>query len=166
MKAAVIVSCLSLVAIDGDTIKCDGVSMRLIGDSVPILPGLDPADVRIDAAEIRGALCDPERDLGIKAKRRLEALLSDTDVTVFDTGERDRIQRPLVRVMLSNGRTAGSVLFEEALASRRMVGRKIDWCSILSNKKSLGFNRNQSRCGSHHGSQSQCFFKAPKGTRL
>ena len=41
LLAATILSCSPLVAVDGDTIKCSGQNMRLIGDGIPCRSGID-----------------------------------------------------------------------------------------------------------------------------
>lgn len=66
--AATVVACLSLSAVDGDTIKCDGQNMRIMGPGSPNKSG-------VDAPEIGNAKCAKERLLGEQAKLRLEELL-------------------------------------------------------------------------------------------
>lgn len=61
LLAATILSCSSRSVIDGDTIKCSGQNMRLIGDGVPFKTGIDtletgwPGEVRAgkDAGQSR-----------------------------------------------------------------------------------------------------------------
>ena len=114
------ITCLSLTAVDGDTIKCDGQNMRIMGPGSPNRSG-------IDAPEIRKAGCQAERTLGIQAKRRLDQLLKH-DVRIQDSKKRDRYGRPLVWVRMSNGQTAGEVLLKEGYAQVWRPGRNIDWC--------------------------------------
>jgi endonuclease YncB( thermonuclease family) len=53
--------------------------------------------------------------------------LSVPGVQERDSGKRDRYKRPLVWVVLPDGRTAGSILIEEKLASVWTKGYKADW---------------------------------------
>jgi len=84
--AATIVSCLSLSAVDGDTIKCNGQNMRIMGPGKPFGSG-------VDAPEISRAKCQKEQILGQQAKRRLEELLRQPGTQIEDSGERDRYGR-------------------------------------------------------------------------
>jgi hypothetical protein len=63
--AGTVVTCLSLSAVDGDTIKCDGQNMRIMGPGSPNKSG-------VDAPEIGNARCAKERLLGDQAKLRLD----------------------------------------------------------------------------------------------
>ncbi|ANL58565.1 hypothetical protein AMC85_CH01148 [Rhizobium phaseoli] len=36
-----LIFCASLTAVDGDTVKCDGQNMRLLGEGVPFVSGID-----------------------------------------------------------------------------------------------------------------------------
>lgn len=63
--------CTSLSVVDGDTIKCDGQSMRLLGEGVVNVRGIDTPELG------RGAKCNKELKLGHMAKSRLEALVVD-----------------------------------------------------------------------------------------
>ncbi len=49
--------CATLLAVDGDTIKCDGVNMRDMGDGKPFVSGYD-------APEISKPKCQEELELG------------------------------------------------------------------------------------------------------
>jgi micrococcal nuclease len=123
MLKALLITCASLVAVDGDTIKCDGVNMRDMGDGAPFVSGYD-------TPEIRDAKCDAERRLGEAAKRRMQQLLSTPGVQVIDSGERDRTRsrRPLVWIKLPDGRSAGSVLMAEGLAREWSPSYRPSWC--------------------------------------
>jgi len=118
---ATIVSCLSLSAVDGDTIKCNGENMRLLGDGEPFKSG-------IDTPEIRNAKCANERLLGEQAKLRLEEFLRLEGTKIEDSGQRDRYKRPLVRVRLRNGATAGQTLVKEGYAVLWKPKKKHEWC--------------------------------------
>lgn len=118
------VGCASLVVIDGDTIKCDGQNMRLLGGGVPFKAGVDAPEIG------RRARCEFERDLALKAKARLKELLLAGIPRIEDSGARDRTQsgRPLVNVYLPDGREAGQVLMSEGLAREWRPKHHIDWC--------------------------------------
>ncbi|KNY36120.1 nuclease [Agrobacterium sp. SUL3] len=119
------VSCASLIVIDGDTIKCDGQNMRLLGGGVPFKSGVDAPETGSRAK------CDYERDLATKAKVRLKELLLDGVPRIEDSGARDRTQsrRPLVNIYLPDGREAGQVLMGEGLAREWRAKHRIDWCN-------------------------------------
>lgn len=118
------IACGSLIAIDGDTIKCDSQNMRLLGGGVPFKFGVDAPEIG------RRAKCDYERDLAQKAKARLKELLLAGVPRIEDSGARDRTQshRPLVNIYLPDGREAGQVLMSEGLAREWRPKQRIDWC--------------------------------------
>ena len=119
--SATVISCLSLSAVDGDTIKCNGQNMRIMGDGQPFKSG-------VDAPEIRKAACAKERLLGEQAKLRLSELLQIDGMKVLDSSERDRFKRPLIWVTLPDGRTAGAILVLEGYAVRWKPGSSHSWC--------------------------------------
>lgn len=88
LAAASIITCLSLSAVDGDTIKCNGQNMRLLGPGSPNVSG-------VNAPEIGKAKCKKEELLGRQAKRRLQEILS-LNVCIEDSGVKNRYGRPLV----------------------------------------------------------------------
>jgi endonuclease YncB( thermonuclease family) len=98
--------------IDGDTIRYEGVKIRL-------------ADI---APEISAPKCPYEADLGHKAKRRLLELINAAPIDVVPTGGRDvdRYGRKL-RLILQNGRSLADILVAEGLA-RRWNGARKPWC--------------------------------------
>jgi len=114
----------SLMVIDGDTIKCDGQNMRLLGGGVPYKSGVDAPEMGSRAK------CDYERDLALKAKARLKELLLSGVPHIEDSGARDRTQsrRPLINIYLHDGREAGQVLIFEGLAVPWHARQRIDWC--------------------------------------
>ena len=59
--ASTVLTCLSLTAIDGDTIRCNGERMRDMGPGSPNVSGYD-------APEIGRAQCAKERLLGEQAR--------------------------------------------------------------------------------------------------
>ena len=105
MNILAIITCASLVAVDGDTIKCDGELMRLLGNGEPFVSG-------IDTAELRTYDCQEEKILAQAAHKRLKELVSHPQVKVEDSGEVVEMinTRRLVRVWvpsLSGEVTAG-----------------------------------------------------------
>lgn len=115
------ISCRSLSAVDGDTVKCDGVNMRALGDGSPNRSGFD-------TPEIYSPKCQQELELGRAARMRMQELIGQPGVKVKDSGVRDRYQRPLVWVTLPSGRTAGSVLVSEGHARIWRPGYRGAWC--------------------------------------
>lgn len=116
-----VITCNSLTAVDGDTIKCDGVNMRDMGDGKPFVSGYD-------TPEIRRPKCQQELELGRAAKARMQELLVTPGVQVRGSGKVDRYKRPLVWVVLPDGRSAGSVLIAEGLARVWMPSYQANWC--------------------------------------
>lgn len=97
-RAARRVTCL----VDGDTGWERGVKWRLLD---------------IDTPETFEAACGREKEMGEKAKLRLQSLMSK-GYRLVDSGGKDRTsdRRALVRVVLSDGRDAGRILVKEGLA--------------------------------------------------
>lgn len=104
----------ALLVVDGDTVKLPGTGQRL-------------RLAWIDAPE-RGARaeCLGEWLAAEAATRRLEALLSG-GARVDYSGRSDTWNRPLVAIILPDGRDAGAVLVEEGLA-REWTGQTGGWC--------------------------------------
>lgn len=82
----------------------------------------------IDAPELGNAACPRERHMGVKAKKRLIALMN-RGYRIEYSGEKDRTndRRELVRVVLSDGRDAGKVLMIEKFA-QKWPNRGNVWC--------------------------------------
>lgn len=119
-------TCQKLTAVDGDTIKCDGVNMRDLGEGEPFKSGYD-------TPEIRKAKCPAEKVLGMTARKRMGQLINTPGVKVYDSGEKDnRYKRPLVWVILPDGRSAGSVLISEGLAKVWTPDYRPEWCPVAS----------------------------------
>ncbi len=114
--------CASLSAVDGDTVKCDGQNLRDMGDGAPFVSGYDTPEIGSNAE------CSRENALGKRAKQRMAQLLMTPGLTIEDSGQIDRFDRPLVSVRLADGRTIGSVLMAEGLAVEWRPGSRIDWC--------------------------------------
>ncbi|WP_238379750.1 thermonuclease family protein [Celeribacter ethanolicus] len=116
----ILMACAVIAVVDGDTVKCDGQSVRLIGDGIPFKSGFD-------TPETYRPKCQQELELGRAATTRMAELLRDA-VGIMDTGAHDRYGRVLGRLILSNGETAGEVLVREGYAVRWAPGRHMDWC--------------------------------------
>lgn len=112
--------CASLLAVDCDTIKCNGVNLRDMGDGRPFVSGYD-------APETRDPECSAERALGRVAKDRMSQLLRTPGLQIIDSGDRDRYDRPLVWALLSNGQSIGNVLISRG-SSRWAPGSSHSWC--------------------------------------
>jgi micrococcal nuclease len=82
----------------------------------------------IDTPETRGAKCSYEANLGQRATRRFQQLLSEGPFELHGWGSRDedRYGRKL-RVVVRNGRSLGDILVAEGLA-RTWTGRREPWC--------------------------------------
>ena len=87
------------VIIDGDTIKLDGVTIRILN---------------IDTPETFRSRCENELILGLAAKERLRELLDSGEVTFVPQGL-DRYRRTLARVFV-DGVDVGDVLVREGHA--------------------------------------------------
>lgn len=122
MGVLTILVCASLTAVDGDTVKCDGVNLRPMGDGAPYESGFDTPEIR------QWADCQYERDLGNRAKARMAELLKSPGLVVEDSGEFDNFQRPLVWLRLPDGGTVGEILVSEGHAVRWTPGYKDGWC--------------------------------------
>ena len=117
-----LITCSKLAAVDGDTIKCDGINMRDMGDGTPFVSGYN-------TPEIRKYKCPAEKELGQQAKRRMAQMLKMPGLKIYDSGEDDsRYKRPLVWVILPDGRSVGSVLIKEGLARVWTPDYVSDWC--------------------------------------
>ncbi len=121
MKNAILIVCAQLLAVDGDTLKCDGVNMRPMGQGSPFVSGFD-------TPEILRPKCQQELELGRAATNRFSELLKVPGVKVYDSGKVDRFERPLVWVLLPDGRTAGEVMIAEGHARVWTPDYKADWC--------------------------------------
>ncbi|HEX4848753.1 MAG TPA: thermonuclease family protein, partial [Novosphingobium sp.] len=102
--------------VDGDTFWIAGEKVRL-------------AD--INAPETHQAGCAAERELGVRATRRLIALLNAGPFTLEIEGRgTDRYGRAL-RVARRGGSSIGQQLVREGLAEP-WRGRRSDWCILLA----------------------------------
>lgn len=62
-----LIICASLTVVDGDTVKCAGQNMRLLGEGVPFVSGIDTPEIGSHAK------CMKERKLALIAKGRRES---------------------------------------------------------------------------------------------
>lgn len=122
MSIAGVLVCASLTAVDGDTVKCDGVNLRPMGDGAPYVSGFDTPEIR------QYADCDRENHLGILAMARMSELLQTPGLIVEDSGEDDSFNRPLVWLRLPDGTTIGERLIADGFAVRWTPDYEPSWC--------------------------------------
>jgi endonuclease YncB( thermonuclease family) len=116
-----IIICASLTAVDGDTVKCDGQNMRLLGQGVVDVRGIDTPEIGSRAK------CEKERKLALIAKHHLIDLLQGKKIRIEAKGI-DGFERPLVNLYLPDGREIGQILLKEGTAREWWPGNKNDWC--------------------------------------
>ena len=98
--------------VDGDTIWFEGRKIRIADINTP---------------EISSPGCTYEKQLGDKAKYRLQALLNEGSFSLQSIDrEQDQYGRDL-RVITRSGESLGDVLVDEGLAER-WQGYRRDWC--------------------------------------
>ena len=115
-------ACLTLAVVDGDTVKCDGVSLRPIGNGAVDVEGFD-------TPEKNGrAKCLAEKMLSDLAEKRMTEYIKTPNLTIEDTGAVDQFKRPLVVLRLPDGSTVGQHLIDEGYAQKWLPRHKIDWC--------------------------------------
>jgi endonuclease YncB( thermonuclease family) len=102
--------------VDGDTIKCHGVLIRLEG---------------IDTAEIRKRTCDAERELGIRAKTRVAKLLIRLDALPVKTGSAGGFGRWQTELSV-DGKSVADILISEGLAVKSSSRKTHNWCDQLA----------------------------------
>ena len=124
MLGAIII-CTMLTAVDGDTVKCDGANMRLLGEGVPFVSGIDTPEIGSNAK------CVKERKLALIAKARLKELLKSDGIKVVDSGQVDNTpsRRPLVNLYLPSGEEIGQKMLKEGFARTWQPGKRINWCA-------------------------------------
>ena len=108
--------------IDGDTFVVDidqfpdligkGISVRVNG---------------IDTPEILRGNCEREKELGIKAKERVEALLNSSETIVLENLSRGSFFR-IVADVIVDGVDLGQLILNEGLAMPYRSGRESPWC--------------------------------------
>lgn len=119
-----LIICASLSVVDGDTVKCDGQNMRLLGEGVPFVSGIDTPEIGSHAK------CIKERKLALIAKGRLKELLAEKGLRVVFSGALDKTptHRPLVNIYRANGQEIGKTLLREGFAREWRPKRRNDWC--------------------------------------
>ncbi|MFN3169313.1 MAG: thermonuclease family protein [Hyphomicrobiales bacterium] len=117
-----LILCASLMVIDGDNVRCDGVNLRILGDGAPDIVGVDAPEIDWRAD------CDYEIQLGQQATERLAQLIQTPGLVIEDSGEIDHFERPLVTLRLPDGQTAGQVLIDEGLAVEWTPEYTANWC--------------------------------------
>lgn len=100
--------------VDGDTVWINGTKIRLED---------------VDTPEVFRPLCAREKQIGDRAKVRLQGLLNKGEFEMWRRGSRDadRYGR-LLRTLGRDGKSFGPILIEEGLAAR-WGGREVDWCN-------------------------------------
>jgi len=103
----------AVYVVDGDTIRMDGDSWRLVG---------------LDTPETYEPYCNFELALGQAATARLRALMtSGRVVEVIELPGRDRFDRGLARLYVG-GENIADILIREGLARAYDGGRRQSWC--------------------------------------
>lgn len=106
-----------VTAVDGDTLKYQGQSLRLINVDTP------------EPTQYGNAECPEEAALGDKASRYVKDLVSRNKVVIVYSGRNGGYGRPLVNVLV-DGKDLGEMLIAEGLAEP-WRGHQADWCRIL-----------------------------------
>lgn len=121
---ATLLICASLTAVDGDTVKCDGQNLRLLGEGVPFVSGIDTPEIGSHAK------CMKERKLALLAKDRLKEILTEGGLTIEFYGVRDKTpaRRPLVNIYRNDGSEVGQTLVKEGFARTWRPKHRNDWC--------------------------------------
>ncbi|MGO4485251.1 thermonuclease family protein [Rhizobium pisi] len=119
-----LIFCASLTVVDGDTVKCDGQNMRLLGEGVPFVSGIDTPEIGSHAK------CIKERKLALIAKGRLKELLAEKGLRVVFSGTADGTpsHRPLINIYRTNGEEIRKKLLREGFARTWTPGHRNDWC--------------------------------------
>lgn len=123
-----IIICAMLTVVDGDTVRCDGQLLRMLGDGAPNVSG-------VDAPELRHRECLAELMLARLAMSRLQELIETPGMQIEDSGQRDatRQTRRLVTLRMPDGQTAGQMLIDEGYAGIWTPDAgQVDWCSGTS----------------------------------
>ncbi len=103
----------ALIVVDGDTVKQDGVTYRLLN---------------FDTPETFYARCDQELQLGNRAAARLRELVTSDETRLEPNGKKCAWGRECARLIV-NGEDVGDVLIREGLAVPwRRGDAKHDWC--------------------------------------
>ncbi|TBG38536.1 thermonuclease family protein [Rhizobium leguminosarum] len=117
-----LIICASLSVYDGDTIKCNGYRMRLLGEGRPFHSGIDTPEIG------KRARCPQELSMGLAAKERLQELLDDRKLRIVFSGSHDRAGRPLINIYRADGLEVGKTLLNEGFAREWRPKHRNDWC--------------------------------------
>ncbi|TAX63366.1 thermonuclease family protein [Rhizobium ruizarguesonis] len=116
--------CASLTAVDGDTVRCDGQVMRLLGGGIPFVWGIDTPEIGSHAE------CLKERKLALIAKGRLRELLEERGLRIEIKGyDKTPSHRALVNINRRDGREVGAMLRAEGFTREWRPGHENAWCS-------------------------------------
>ncbi|ARO21950.1 nuclease SNase-like protein [Rhizobium sp. TAL182] len=120
-----VILCASLTAVDGDTVRCNGQLMRLLGEGIPFISGIDTPEIGSHAK------CIKERKLALIAKGRLKDLLAEKGLRIEWSGAVDKTQshRPLINIYRANGEEIGKKLLKEGFARHWSPKQRNDWCA-------------------------------------
>lgn len=122
--AAAMIMCVALTAVDGDTVRCDGQLMRLLGGGVPFVSGIDAPAIGSHAK------CIKERKLALIAKARLRELLDARGLQIEIKGyDNTPKHRPLINIYREDRQEVGAILRREGFARDWKPHRRNDWCS-------------------------------------
>ena len=99
--------------VDSNTFWQDGIRIQLADIDVP------------DAGTAR---CPSEKQRGVAAKLRLQAILNDGSFVLSGSNRRDDPNGGKLRIAMRAGRSLGDQMISEGLA-RRWSGRATSWCS-------------------------------------
>ncbi|MGR9180473.1 thermonuclease family protein (plasmid) [Rhizobium leguminosarum] len=99
--------------------------MRLLGEVVPFISGIDTPEIGSHAKSLK------ERKLALIAKGRLRELLAEKGLRVMFSGAVDKTQthRPLVNIYRTNGEEIGKKLLQEGFARTWSPRHRNDWCN-------------------------------------
>ncbi|NEK54918.1 thermonuclease family protein [Rhizobium leguminosarum] len=101
-----------------------GQNMRLLGEGIPFVTGIDTPEIGSHAK------CIKERKLALIAKGRLEELLAEKGLRIVLSGAVDKTlsHRPLVNIYRTNGEKIGKKLLTEGFARTWSPKKRNDWC--------------------------------------
>lgn len=99
--------------VDGNTFWQDGIRIQLADIDVP------------DAGTAR---CPSEKQRGVAARLRLQAILNDGNFVLSGSNRRDDPNGGKLRIAMRAGRSLGDQMVSEGLA-RRWTGQATSWCS-------------------------------------
>lgn len=102
-------------------------SIRVIdGDTIQAPYGITYRISNIDTPETHQAKSEHEYALGMKAKARLQQLLSSGEVRIIESGKLDKYKRSLARLQV-DGKDVGDILISEGLARPYNGGKRLPW---------------------------------------